>query len=58
VSAQAERYTMTLRNLLFSVIDIAFNSPRVVTLLVGGYGYQQGWVSLGQITTALPTSRP
>ena len=35
VSAQAERYTMTLRNLLFSVIDIAFNSPRVVTLLVG-----------------------
>jgi ABC-type multidrug transport system fused ATPase/permease subunit len=53
VSAQAERYTMTLRNLLFSVIDIAFNSPRVVTLLVGGYGYQQGWASLGQITTAL-----
>ena len=44
---------MTLRNLLFAVIDVAFNTPRVVTLLVGGYGYQQGWVSLGQITTAL-----
>ncbi|MFZ2012920.1 MAG: ABC transporter ATP-binding protein [Nocardioides sp.] len=53
VSGQAERYTMTLRNLLFCVIDVAFNTPRVITLLVGGYGYQQGWVSLGQITAAL-----
>src|SRR4051794_23127630 len=53
VSGQAERYTMTLRNLLFSVIDIAFNTPRVITLLVGGYGYQRGWVSPGQITAAL-----
>jgi ABC-type multidrug transport system fused ATPase/permease subunit len=53
VSAQAERYTMTLRNLLFTVIDVAFNTPRVVTVLVGAYGYHRGWVSLGQITTAL-----
>ena len=53
VSGQAERYTMTLRNLLFTVIDVAFNSPRVITLLVGGYGHSQGWVSLGQITAAL-----
>ncbi len=53
VSAQAERYTMTLRNLLFCVIDICFNSPRVVTLLVGAWGYSRGWVSLGQITAAL-----
>jgi ABC-type multidrug transport system fused ATPase/permease subunit len=53
VSAQAERYTMTLRNLLFCVIDICFNSPRVVTLLVGAWGYSKGWVSLGQITAAL-----
>jgi ABC-type multidrug transport system fused ATPase/permease subunit len=53
VSAQAERYTMTLRNLLFCVIDICFNSPRVVTLLVGAWGVTHGWVSLGQITTAL-----
>jgi ABC-type multidrug transport system fused ATPase/permease subunit len=53
VSAQAERYTMTLRNLLFCVIDICFNGPRVVTLLVGAWGYSRGWVSLGQITTAL-----
>jgi ABC-type multidrug transport system fused ATPase/permease subunit len=53
VSAQAERYTMTLRNLLFTVIDVAFNTPRVITVLVGAYGYHRGWVSLGQITAAL-----
>jgi ABC-type multidrug transport system fused ATPase/permease subunit len=53
VSAQAERYTMTLRNLLFTVIDMAFSSPRVVTVLVGAYGYHRGWVSPGQITTSL-----
>ena len=53
ISAQAERYTMTLRNLLFAVIDVAFNAPRVVTLLVGAYGYSEGWVSLGQITAAV-----
>jgi ABC-type multidrug transport system fused ATPase/permease subunit len=53
VSAQAERYTMTLRNLLFCVIDICFNSPRVVTLLVGAWGHSRGWISLGQITAAL-----
>jgi ABC-type multidrug transport system fused ATPase/permease subunit len=53
VSAQAERYTMSLRNLLFAVIDITFNTPRVVTLAVGAWGYAQGWVSLGQITTAV-----
>jgi ABC-type multidrug transport system fused ATPase/permease subunit len=53
VSAQAERYTMTLRNLLFTVIDVAFNTPRVITVFVGAYGYQRGWVSLGQITAAL-----
>jgi len=53
ISAQAERYTMTLRNLLFAIIDVAFNLPRVVTLLVGAWGYSQGWVSLGQITAAV-----
>ena len=53
VSAQAERYTMSLRNLLFGVIDMAFNSPRVVTLVVGAWGYWNGWVGLGDITTAM-----
>lgn len=53
VSSQAERYTMSLRNLLFAVIDIAFNTPRVATLVVGAWGYSQGWLELGQITTAV-----
>ena len=53
VSAQAERYTMSLRNLLFAVIDVAFNTPRVVTLVVGAWGYANGWLSLGQITAAV-----
>jgi ABC-type multidrug transport system fused ATPase/permease subunit len=53
LSGQAERYGLTLRNLLFTVIDVAFNVPRVVTVVVGAYGYWQGWVSLGQITTAV-----
>ena len=44
---------MTLRNLLFAVIDIAFNAPRVITVLVGAWGYGQGYVTLGQITTAV-----
>ena len=53
VSAQAERYGLTLRNLLFAVIDVAFNAPRVITVLAGAYGYSRGWVSLGEITAAV-----
>jgi ABC-type multidrug transport system fused ATPase/permease subunit len=53
VSAQAERYGLTLRNLLFAVIDIAFNAPRVIIILVGAFGYTREWVTLGQITAAV-----
>ena len=53
VSAQAERYGMTLRNVLFAALNGAFQVPQVVTLVVGAYGYSQGWVDLGQITAAL-----
>jgi ABC-type multidrug transport system fused ATPase/permease subunit len=53
VSAQAERYGMTLRNVLFAALNGAFQVPQVVTLAVGAYGYSQGWVDLGQITAAL-----
>ncbi|WP_229670282.1 ABC transporter ATP-binding protein [Microlunatus endophyticus] len=51
-AAQAERYTMSLRNLLFGVIDTAYNTPLVWTILLGGLGYAHGWVTLGQITAA------
>ena len=53
VSAQAERYTMTLRNLLFVVMDVAFSMPRVLVLFFGAIGYAQGWATLGQLTTAI-----
>ena len=53
VSAQAERYGMTLRNLLFLVMDLAFSLPRVLVLVVGIYAYSQDWVTIGQITTAV-----
>ena len=53
VSSQAERYTMSLRNILFAALNFAFQTPRVITLLVGAYAYSRGWVDLGQITAAV-----
>jgi ABC-type multidrug transport system fused ATPase/permease subunit len=44
---------MALRNILFLALNFAFQGPRVVTLLVSAYAYAQGWVDLGQITTAV-----
>ena len=44
---------MTLRNLLFAVMDVAFSLPRVLVLLLGAIGYAEGWATLGQITTAI-----
>ncbi|WP_375430903.1 ABC transporter ATP-binding protein [uncultured Friedmanniella sp.] len=52
VSSQAERYTMALRNLLFGVLGLVFDTPLVMVLLVGAYGYTAGLVTLGQITAA------
>ena len=52
VSAQVERYTMTLRNLLFGAIGLAYDTPLVMVLLLGGVGYLNDWVTLGQITAA------
>jgi ABC-type multidrug transport system fused ATPase/permease subunit len=52
ISAQAERYTMSLRNLLFLVIGFVYDTPLVLVLILGGIGYANGWVSLGQITAA------
>ncbi len=50
VSAQAERYTMTLRNLLFIGFDFLCQVPLVGIVLIGTVGYAQGWATLGQIT--------
>jgi ABC-type multidrug transport system fused ATPase/permease subunit len=52
VASQAERYTMALRNILFSLLGLAYDTPLVILLLVGGWAYVNGWVTLGQITAA------
>ncbi|NLT31680.1 MAG: ABC transporter ATP-binding protein [Propionibacterium sp.] len=53
VTGQAERYTVALRNLLFTGIDLSFKLPLVLTVLLGGVGVGNGWVTLGQVTAAL-----
>jgi ABC-type multidrug transport system fused ATPase/permease subunit len=53
VSAEAERYGLVLRNVLFVVMDLAFSLPRVVTLGIGALLYTRGVVTLGQITAAM-----
>jgi len=53
VSSQAERYTMSLRNLLFSVLNVGFGAPPALTVLLGAVGFANGWVTLGQIGAAM-----
>lgn len=52
LSGQAERYTMTLRNFLFSMVDSSFQLPLVGVVLLGVWGHAEGWATIGQITTA------
>src|SRR5699024_9097098 len=53
VSAEAERYGLSLRVVLLTVIDPAFSLPRVITLALGAWGYFEGWLDLGQIATGM-----
>ena len=53
VSAQAERYTMSLRNILFTLLGFAYDTPPIMVLSLGAVGYLNGWVTLGQITAAV-----
>ncbi|MFC5286628.1 ABC transporter ATP-binding protein [Actinokineospora guangxiensis] len=52
-SAEAERYTRTIRNILFVALDLCFNVPLLLTVGVGAAAYSWGWVSLGQIAAAI-----
>ena len=52
VSAQAERYTMALRNILFSFIGLAYDTPLVMVMVLGAIGYSADLLTLGQITAA------
>ncbi|WP_246081587.1 ABC transporter ATP-binding protein [Nocardioides litoris] len=51
-SFAAERYTLRLRTVFFPSMEISYLLPVVATLLLGGYLYTQGSVSLGDVTTA------
>ncbi|MCL7459472.1 ABC transporter ATP-binding protein/permease [Micromonospora sp. MSM11] len=51
-SYAAERYTLRLRTVFFPVAEIGYVLPVVATLLIGGWFYLKGWVSLGEVTAA------
>ncbi len=53
LSAQAERYTMALRNILFTLLGFAYDTPVIMVLTLGAVGYLNDWVTLGQITAAV-----
>ncbi len=51
-SYAAERYTLYLRTVFFPSMELSYLIPTVSTLLLGGYLYMQGTVSLGDVTAA------
>jgi ABC-type multidrug transport system fused ATPase/permease subunit len=52
-SYDAERYTLYLRTVFFPNMELAYLIPTVATLLLGGYLYADGRVSLGEVTAAV-----
>jgi ABC-type multidrug transport system fused ATPase/permease subunit len=51
-SYAAERYTLFLRTVFFPSMELSYLIPTVATLVMGGYLYTQGQVSLGDVTAA------
>jgi ABC-type multidrug transport system fused ATPase/permease subunit len=51
-SYAAERYTLYLRTVFFPSMELSYLIPTVATLLLGGYLYGQGSVTLGEVTAA------
>ncbi len=51
-SYDAERYTLYLRTVFFPSMELSYLIPTVCTLLLGGWLYTRGDVSLGEVTTA------
>ncbi|MEH1012215.1 ABC transporter ATP-binding protein [Micromonospora sp. CPCC 206060] len=51
-SYAAERYTLFLRTVWFPVVEVGYVVPVVATLVIGGWFYLRGWVTLGQVTAA------
>jgi ABC-type multidrug transport system fused ATPase/permease subunit len=51
-SYAAERYTLYLRTVFFPSMELSYLVPTVATLLLGGWLYTRGEVSLGEVTAA------
>jgi len=51
-SWKAERNTLRLRLRLYPTTEICQLLPAGLMLLLGGYGYTRGWVSIAQVTAA------
>jgi ABC-type multidrug transport system fused ATPase/permease subunit len=51
-SYAAERYTLYLRTVFFPNMELSYLIPTVATLLLGGWLYTRGDVSLGDVTAA------
>jgi len=51
-SYDAERYTLYLRMVWYSCLELGHLLPVVTVLGVGGFAYTHGWVSLAQVTAA------
>src|SRR3954462_7111989 len=51
-SYAAERYTLYLRTVFFPAMELSYLIPTVATLLLGGWLYARGEVSLGEVTAA------
>ena len=51
-SYAAERYTLYLRTVFFPNMELSYLFPTVATLLLGGWLYSRGSVSLGEVTAA------
>lgn len=49
-SYAAELYTLSLRTVLWPVQEFSYVVPVAGSLLLGGYAYSRGWVTLAQVT--------
>ncbi|MGW3403572.1 ABC transporter ATP-binding protein [Streptomyces zhihengii] len=47
-----ERYTLSLRSVLFPVINLTHATVLTAVLMVGGVFVLQGWIGIGQLTTS------
>ena len=51
-SYRAEWYTLYLRTVWYPIVEISYLLPVAATLVIGGWFYFEGWVTLGQVTAA------